>query len=267
MRTIAIMNNKGGVGKTVTAINLADILVHEYGKSVVLVDCDGQANLSRFYLPGYHEEDLVGGGTAAVLCGQGECVWGDNLVPVQPGLDILTGGTDLYSLDLQAMTDGVNSPLALRHFADAAREDDETDYMIFDCPPGFTCASVAALMAADEVIIPMALDGFSFDGLAALRQQVRNLQQANYTVKIGGVLITKWQHEAAVEEAEKLLRSMHIPVYQTHIRQTPMVVRSTLDRTALRAYSPRSAPARDYRAWVREYLGEEAEQHGGEKAL
>lgn len=266
MRTIACMNNKGGVGKTVTAINLADILVNEYQKTVVLVDCDGQANLSRFFLPGYHEEDLVGGGTAAVLCGQGEAVWSDNLIPVQPGLDILTGGTDLYGLDLQAMTDGVNSPLALRHFADAAREDNETDFMLFDCPPGFTCASVAALMAADEVIIPMALDGFSFDGLAALRQQVSNLRKANYTVKIGGVLITKWANTKAVLDSERLLRSGDLPVYKTHIRQTPKVVESTLMRDPLRTYSPKSGPARDYQAWVREYLGEEAEQHG-EKAL
>ena len=51
MRTIAIMNNKGGVGKTVTAINLADILVRDYRQRVILVDCDGQMNLTRFYMP------------------------------------------------------------------------------------------------------------------------------------------------------------------------------------------------------------------------
>ena len=56
MKTIAIMNNKGGVGKTVTAVNLADILVRDYGKRVVLCDCDGQMNLTRFFLPGFDPE-------------------------------------------------------------------------------------------------------------------------------------------------------------------------------------------------------------------
>ena len=53
MKTIAIMNNKGGVGKTVTAINLADILIQDYRKRVLLADCDGQMNLTRFFLPEY----------------------------------------------------------------------------------------------------------------------------------------------------------------------------------------------------------------------
>ena len=56
MRTIAIMNNKGGVGKTVTAINLADILVRDYRQRVILADCDGQMNLTRFYLPEFDPE-------------------------------------------------------------------------------------------------------------------------------------------------------------------------------------------------------------------
>ena len=252
MKAVAIMNNKGGTAKTVTAVNLADILVGVYHKTVLLVDCDGQANATRFFLPNFHAD--MDNGTAAVLCGQGESVWSDNVVPVVPGLDILTGGPDLYGLDLRAMTDGVSNTHALRSFVDAARSDGETDFVLFDCPPGFTSASVAALMAADEVIIPMALDGFSFDGLHALRQQVENLRRANYRIKIAGVLITKWCRTQAVQESEKMLRSGDLPVYRTHIRQTPKVTESTLMQTPLRTYSPTSGPTKDYLAWVQEYL-------------
>ena len=72
MRSIAIMNNKGGVGKTVTAINLADILVRDHNKRVVLVDCDGQMNLTRFYLPEFDPEINVN--LADIFLGDGEAV-------------------------------------------------------------------------------------------------------------------------------------------------------------------------------------------------
>ena len=66
MRAIAIMNNKGGVGKTVTALNLADILANDYKQRVVLLDCDGQANLTGFFLPGQDMDSVT---TAAVRTG------------------------------------------------------------------------------------------------------------------------------------------------------------------------------------------------------
>ena len=169
MQTIAIMNNKGGVGKTVTAINLADILVADYKQRVVLVDCDGQANLTRFFLPGADKLELTT--TADVLRGDCEPLWSDNLVPIRPGLDLLPSSSDLYELDLQAIKDGVSAPERLRHFAEAAAADSEVDWMIFDCPPGYTLASVAALLSVREVMIPALADKFSLDGVFAVTEK------------------------------------------------------------------------------------------------
>lgn len=254
MRAIAIMNNKGGVGKTVTAINLADILANDYKQRVVLVDCDGQANLTGFFLPG---EDMDAVTTADVLTGDCEQVWSDNLIPLGERLELLPSSSGLYDLDLSAIKDGVGAPERMIGFVSAAREDGDVDWMIFDCPPGFTTASVGALMAADEVVIPMLVDGFSFAGTQDMAQQISNLRRANQGVRIAGVLITQWHNSDVVRQGEQLLRSMGVPVFQQTIRRTDKVPESTFDRQPIVQYSPGSAASQDYRKWVAEYIGRE----------
>ena len=229
MKTIAIMNNKGGVGKTVTAINLADILVRDYHKRVVLADCDGQLNLTRFFFPGINPTD--GGTVAEVLTGEHEPCWRENVVNVFEGLDLLP-----------------------------AAEDGETDYFIFDCPPGYTLASVSALIAAGEVVIPMLVDGFSFAGMMDMKDQLASLQRSG--PKIAGVLVTQWHNSDVVRQGESLVRSLGVPVFRTAIRRTDKVPESTFDRQPIVRYSPGSAAAQDYRRWVREYLGGELDAEG-----
>ena len=254
MRTIAIMNNKGGVGKTVTAINLADILVRDHKKRVVLVDCDGQMNLTRFYLPNFDPE--IHYSMVSLLMGDGEAVWSDNLMPLMPNLDLIPASPDLYDLDLLAIRDGVGSPERVVEFVSAARDDDGADFFIFDCPPGFTLASVGALMASDEVIIPMLLDGFSHAGMEDMQRQISNLQRSKHGIRISGILLTQWRNSEVVHQGEQLIRNMGIPVYQQTIRRTDKVPESTYDQRPITQYSPRSAASIDYRAWVREFLGE-----------
>ena len=216
-------------------------------------------NLTRFYLPGF--DPLVNITTAQVLTGDDEQVWSDNLVQLKPDLQLLPGSPELYQLDLRAIKDGVSNPGAMRDFCEAAKEDDEVDFFVFDCPPGFTAASVAALMAADEVILPMTLDGFSFSGMTDMLMQIGNLREAKLGIKIAGVLITQWRNSLVVREAEELLRSMKIPVFQRVIRRTDKVPESTFARLPVTTHSPGSAAAQDYRAWVREYLGQKV-SHG-----
>ena len=266
MRTIAIMNNKGGVGKTVTAVNLADILVRQHGKRVVLVDCDGQRNATRFLFPGCTDEDLT---VAELLIGQGEQFWEDNLVSVLPGLDLLPGSPGLYTLDVQAVMDDDTTPFtintrALLDFRHAVEEDGEVDFLIFDCPPGFTTSSCAALLACDEVIIPAVLDGFSFDGITQMNTQMHLIRRIQKGAKVAGVLINQWHRAEYVAQAEKLLRSMNVPVFGTVIRRTDKVPESTFVREPLSLYSPTSAAGRDFRDWVMELLGEEGADDGSE---
>lgn len=258
MRTIAIMNNKGGVGKTVTAINLAEELLRR-GKHVVLVDCDGQANLTRFYLPDF--DPVLNLTLADELTGNCEPVWSDNLMPIKQGLDLLASSSALYDLDVSAIKDGSGAPERMMDFVKAAESDAETDFIIFDCPPGFTVGSIAALLASREVVIPMLVDGFSFTGTQDMAAQIASMRAANGSIRVTGILITQWHRSPVVEQGETLLRSMRMPVFRQTIRRTDKVPESTFDRSPLREYSPGSAAAVDYRRWVDELLGMEM-QHG-----
>lgn len=253
MKTIAVMNNKGGVGKTVTAINLADILVRDYHKRVVLADCDGQVNLTRFFLPEFDPE--CGATVAEVLTGTHEPYWRENLVELRPGLELLPGSPALYDLDLIAIRDGLRDTYALRRFREAVEEDGETDYFIFDCPPGYTLSSVSALLAVDEVVIPLVIDGFSFRGMMDLKAQLESLQRA--APEIAGVLVIQFRNSDVVKQGVELIREMGLPMFGTAIRRTEKVPESTFDGQPIVLYSPGSAAAQDYRRWVKEYLGGE----------
>lgn len=260
MRTIAIMNLKGGVGKTVTALTLADVL-RRAGKTSVIVDCDGQMSLTRFYLPDFDPDHSLS--VADVLLGCSETVWSDNTIPVdgEGKVQLLPGSSFLYALDVKALRSSIHSIHSLRDFRDAAAQDG-VEYMIFDCPPGFTAASCAALMAADEVVIPMVVDGFSVWGVSDMIAQVSSMRQANTAIKIAGVLICQWHNSEVVRQGEALLRGLSLPVFTTVIRRTEKVPESTFLRQPVNDYSPRSAAAQDYRAWVWEYLREEVRDDG-----
>lgn len=250
------MNLKGGVGKTVTALNLADIL-RRAGKRVVLVDCDGQASLTRFCFPsmGAEAEPVT---VADVMSGDCEAVWSENTLAVdKEGLvQLLPASSALYNLDLAALRAGTKRFSPLADFRNAA-EEDGVDYMIFDCPPGFTAASMAALAASDEVVIPMLVDGFSAWGVRDMAAQLESLRRAGGNIRVAGVLIVQWHNADVVRQGEALIRSLGVPVFKTVIRRTDKVPESTWMQQPLDEYSPRSAAAQDYRCWVQEYLGAE----------
>ena len=162
---------------------------------------------------------------------------------------------DSYELDLQAIKDGVSAPERLRHFAEAAAADSEVDWMIFDCPPGYTLASVAALLSVREVMIPALADKFSLDGVFAVTAQLRGLSAACPGLR-SRVLLTQTRSAEVVGECEKLLRSQRVPLYRTKIRRTDKVPESTVTLSPMREYSPRSSAAVDYRCLAGELMEE-----------
>lgn len=250
MKAISILNLKGGVGKTVTSVNMAYILAADHKKRVLLADCDSQCNATEFY--GLTEPGLYG--VADVMLGTCESYYADNISETVYGVDMLPASDALMDLDLSSIGDRVNGS-CLKDFCNAIREDDAYDYVIFDCPPAFNAASAAALLASDEVIIPIKLDAFSLRGLANVSRQIDNMHKINPSLKIAGALITMWRNTPVVLEAEGSLRECGIlPVFEQHIRRTDKIDEMTFERKPITVYSPYSAAGYDYRAFVQEYI-------------
>lgn len=255
MKVTAIMNLKGGTAKTVTAINMAAILQRLYEQRVLLVDADSQCNLTEFMtaglLPG---TGATAGGLYDLLTGKPAQIRSTALEDV----DILPATDNLMALDVnKAGTDEVDI-MALADLHDQHEHD--YDHMIIDCPPAFSATSVAALVAADQVIIPMKLDAFGIRGMANLLCQIDNMRRVNPELHVAGVLPTMYFRTEAQKTAEKLLRdsceAAGVHVYR-HIRSSTKVDEMTFAQTPLLFSSPRSSAARDYKGFVQELMGGE----------
>ena len=250
MKTIAIMNFKGGVGKTVTTINMAAELAAR-GKRVVVIDADGQRNLSSFF-----GADTESGGTLyEVLTGEAEPYYGELLQHTQvERVSILPASMELIHADLSALKDGTINLMAVSELVATLAEDDAADFVLVDCPPSFSASTTAALAAADEVIIPLRLDAFSLAGMDELLYQIKEMRRVNPRLKVAGVLVTMRFIANAEAQAEAALRKLPVPVFKQTIRRSVVVEQSTFMRETLRKMAPESAIAQDYAAVVDEYL-------------
>lgn len=253
MRTLAIVNLKGGVGKTVSAANVAHILATVHHKKVLLVDGDKQGSASRYFgLYGNQE------GTAALLLA-------DNLDAESveraiyrtgcKGLDVITSGMELYAAD-RALYEREDTDTArvLAGVLDLVRND--YDFCIIDNGPSVDTVTLNVLTAADDVLIPIRPDEFSFSGLLDLVEQVNGVREAvNPGLKLRGAFFTHWQRREAFEAARRSLEESGIcPVLQTAISYNPKVPESTLEEMPLCAFAPRSWAAIQYKKLTAEYL-------------
>ena len=256
MRTISIANFKGGTGKTVTACNMAAELAG-MGRRVLLIDADPQHNASAFFGGDYDWRCTL----TDVLEGTAEAYWAEDVSCTGlEGLDILPADMGLLRLDLAAIAGGSSDALRLMgEFLEAIREDDAYDYILFDCPPSFTAASVAALTNSDDVILPTRVDAFSRAGVEELLDQMRDLGRT--TRARFRILITMADRTNLCRQGAAALRDSGLRVMETEIRECVKVGESTYARQPLRDYAPKCAAALDYRAAVKEYL-QEVERDG-----
>lgn len=246
MRTTCVLNLKGGVGKTTTVIHLGAITAQIAQKRVLVIDADSQCNLTDFF-----GADSSRGNLAQILRGEAAASGCIQQTKVS-GLDILPASDELMELDLSAISGHKCRINAIREIVADAAALDQYDYILVDCPPAFNAAAAAALVAADDVLIPIKLDAFSLMGMANISRQIRNMQKINPRLHVAGFLPTMWYRNAQIVEAEHQLKQRGLRVFH-HIRRSPKVDELTFSGAVLD--SRNSASEIDYRAFAAEYMG------------
>lgn len=252
MRTTAILNLKGGVAKTTTAVNMAAILARDYQSRVLLIDADSQCNTTEFFGADPTDGNLAGllrhakGNTDPVILAA-DCIQHTRF----PNVDILPGDESLMDMDLSQVKLGTANANILRALAEVVAG--LYDYILIDCPPAFNAASAAALIAADDVIIPIKLDAFSLRGMGNLMRQIKNMRQINPKLRLAGCLPTMWYRNSQITDAETQLRQAGLPVFH-HIRRSDKVDDMTFRQDPLLVTSPNSGAGVDYRRFVAEYV-------------
>lgn len=253
IRTTAILNLKGGVAKTTTAVNMAAILARNYGSRVLLIDGDSQCNTTEFF--GAYSDHW---NLAVLLRGAQYYNDPENFArsciqnTQYENVFVLPGDESLMDMDLSKVEQGTVNSNVLRYLVESVRE--EYDYILIDCPPAFNAASAAALIAADDVIIPIKLDAFSLRGMGNLMRQIKNMRRINPRLRLAGCLPTMWYNDPQIVEAEEELRKAGLHLFH-HIRRSDKVDRMTFQQDPLLISSPNSAAGVDYRKFVAEYVG------------
>lgn len=239
MRKTAIFNQKGGVAKTTSCIYLANALSKGYGAKVLLVDCDPQCNLSQFM----GQRDAKQHTAGCLISGSVDYAMDSIRHTRMQNVDILPASDKLMELDLSAIRGGSVKPYIFRMLCIELAKKDQYDYVFFDCPAAFNSASVAALMAADDVIVPIKIDAFSVEGMTFIMRQIQTMQQANPGLKVAGILPTMFTKNPKVIEGERILRNQHFPILP-HVRRNAGMDEMTFSGEL---GSNHTAPIIDYR--------------------
>ena len=261
-RVVSMCNQKGGVGKTTTTINLGAALA-ELGRKVLLVDFDPQGSLSVGLGLNPHEMDL----TIYNLLMQRDVDIHEVIVPtVVPGMDLLPSNIDLSAAEVQLVHEVAREQTLQRVLAPAL---EKYDIVLIDCQPSLGLLTVNALTASDGVIVPLECEYFALRGVALLKTTIDKVRERlNPKLEIDGVLGTMYDGRTlhSREVMERLVQAWGDTVFHTVIRRTVKFSDSTVAGEPITTYASASAGADSYRQLAKEVLARTQRDRSGAAA-
>jgi len=251
MPKIAVANQKGGVGKTTTVINLGAALA-ELGAKVLLIDLDPQGSLSLGL--GVSDAEVT---IADVLAQEGMSLT-DAILDLGGGLDLVAADVSLADVELPLLNRPGRETMLRQKLSQPARR---YGYVLVDCPPSLSLLTIMGLVAADSVIVPVQCEYFALKGLERLLTTVAKVkQELNPRLTIAGILPTMYDSRTihSREVLEELQRGYEGQVFNTVVPKRVATADATIAGESVLTFAPQSQTAEAYRSLAREVHGKEA---------
>ena len=248
-RIIAIANQKGGVGKTTTAINLAACLA-EKGKKVLAIDMDSQGNLTSGL--GVNKDDLENTIYEALLgeCNLGECM----LVNVFPNLNLVPSSRNLAGAEVDFID--LDKPHhILKNIVRNIRK--MFDFIIIDCPPALGMLTINAMTAADTVIVPIQCEFYALEGLSQLLYTINMIKKKlNRNLEIEGVVFTMYdtRNNLSQDVVDNVRENLDEIIYDTLVPRNVRLAEAPSFGLPINMYDSRSSGAEAYRKLADEVI-------------
>jgi chromosome partitioning protein len=241
---VAVINQKGGTGKTTTTINLGSAL-SKLGKKVLLLDLDPQSNLSYSLAV-----SNPGATLAEVFLGSKKL---QDILVEKDGLMIAPGSNDLVDIEISL----VSQPERENFLKNMLSELKGYDYVLIDCPPSLSVLTLNALTAAQEVLIPLQMEVLTLQGLDQIMNTVQKVKNAfNPKLKIKGIVVVMFdiRRKLSLEVLEYLKENLKEKIFSSYIRLNVKLAEAPSFGTSVLDYDSSSNGAKDYASLAEEFV-------------